>query len=66
MAIGDKRYKEARERAGLRPEEACAKLGISIGTLYNWESGKTKPDANDIVNMSLTYDASSDYLLGLA
>ena len=64
-ANGDRRYREARERAGLKPEEACVKLGISIGTLYNWEGGKTKPDAHDIRVMAETYGTSADYLLGI-
>ena len=41
------------------------KLGISIGTLYNWEGGKTKPDAHDIRVMAETYGTSADYLLGI-
>lgn len=63
--MAEKRYFEARKNAGLRREQACAKLDISIGTLTNWETGKTKPDANNIRNMAKLYGVSSDYLLGL-
>ena len=66
MAATDKRYEEARKNAGLKREEACVKLGISFGTLINWESGRTKPDANNVRDMALTYGVSADYLLGLA
>ena len=63
--MAEKRYSEARKNAGLRREQACVKLDISIGTLINWESGKTKPDANNIRNMAKLYGVTSDYLLGL-
>lgn len=65
MVNGEKRYREARESSGLKPEEVCVKLGISIGTLYNWESGKTVPGANDVRNMAELYAVSADYLLGI-
>lgn len=58
-------YEEARKKAGLRREEACAKMHISIGTLMNWETGRTNPDANALRNMAETYKVSADYLLGL-
>jgi DNA-binding transcriptional regulator YiaG len=32
-----------RERAGLKHEALAAKLGVSLGTLTNWERGRTKP-----------------------
>lgn len=66
MTDTDKRYREARERAGLKPEEACVRLGISIGTLYNWEGGKTTPDADNVRAMATVYQTSADYLLGIA
>ena len=66
MTDTDKRYREARERAGLKPEEACVRLGISIGTLYNWEGGKTTPAADNVRAMATVYQTSADYLLGIA
>ena len=63
--MAGKRYSQARKDAGLRREQACVKLNISIGTLANWESGKTKPDANNIRDMAMLYQVSSDYLLGI-
>lgn len=66
MSNEKRRYREARERAGLKPEEACVRLGISISTLYNWEKGRTKPDARDLRAMAEAYGTSADYLLGMA
>ena len=63
--MADKKYAKARKDAGIKREEACVKLGISISTLANWESGKTKPDANNIYDMATVYGVSADYLLGL-
>ena len=62
----EKRYSQARKEAGITREQACVTLHISIGTLANWESGKTKPDANNIRDMAVLYDVSSDYLLGIS
>lgn len=59
-------YEEARKKAGLRREEACAKMHISLGTLINWETGRTNPNANDLRTMAQTYNVSADYLIGLA
>ena len=61
-----KKYRQARKDAGIKPEEACTKLGISITTLYNWENEITKPDANNIRDMAELYEVSADYLLGIA
>lgn len=63
--MSEKKYREARNGAGLKPEEACASLRVSITTLYNWESGKTQPDANNIKAMARLYSVSADYLLGI-
>lgn len=64
--MAENRYSQARKDAGMGREQACVKLGISIGTLSNWESGKTKPDANNLRDMSMLYGVSSDYLLGIS
>jgi len=63
--MNSKNYRKARHDAGVKPEEACTKLGISITTLYNWENELTKPDANNIREMAKLYGVSADYLLGL-
>ncbi len=63
--MGEKKYREARKNAGLKPEEACARLGVSITTLYNWENEKTQPDANDVKEKAFLYSVSTDYLLGI-
>ena len=44
----------ARRNSGMLQKEVCEKLGISISTLINWESGKTFPPvdkAQELVNL---------------
>ena len=36
-------FREMRESLGLAPAEMAAKLQVSVGTLGNWESGRTIP-----------------------
>ena len=62
--LGDN-YAGARKKAGMKREEACVKLGVSFGTIVNWETGKTKPDANNLRDMARIYKVSADVLLGL-
>ena len=64
--MGDKKYRDARKSAGIRPERAAVELGVSITTLLNWERGITKPNANNIRDMARLYDVTSDYLLGIS
>ena len=65
MTETEKKYREARKGAGIRPETAASKLGVSITTLLNWERGDTVPNADSIANMAKLYGVTTDYLLGL-
>lgn len=35
-------FKELRERAGFTQEKAAQVLGVSVGTVRNWEQGRAK------------------------
>lgn len=59
------RFKEARERAGLSVSEAAARLGITISSIYYWETGIYVPDTKRLPEIAKLYDCSVDYLLGL-
>lgn len=63
--MSEKKYRDARKQAGIKPELAAVKLDVSIGTLLNWERGVTKPNANNVRDMALLYGVTSDYLLGI-
>lgn len=58
-------YREARRQAGLRPEEVCARLGVSVTTLMGWERGDTSPKGPAIAEMAKMYGVSTDALLGV-
>ncbi len=38
--------RELREERGLSPVELAADLGVSLATIYNWETGKSEPRAS--------------------
>lgn len=59
------KYREARTRSEIKPEQAAAALGVSITTLFNWERGDTQPNAQNIRDMALLYNVSADSLLGM-
>jgi transcriptional regulator with XRE-family HTH domain len=41
-----KTIREHREAKGLSPVEMAADLGVSLATIYNWETGKSEPRAS--------------------
>lgn len=61
----EQNYRKARKAAGVKIEQAAARLEVSITTLMNWETGKTKPKAQNIKAMAELYNVSADYLIGL-
>ena len=52
----------ARVNAGLTQKEAAEKLGISVSTLKNWESGKTFPRQPQIDAICSLYGVKFDVL----
>lgn len=60
------KFRNVRKEANIKPERAAAELGVSLTTLLNWERGDTKPNSDNIKDMALLYEVSSDVLLGLA
>ena len=59
------RFREARQAAGIKAEQAASDLGVSITTLFSWERGDTSPDATKVIAMTQLYNVSADGLLGL-
>lgn len=54
--------KAARVNAGLTQSEVADKLNISVGTLKNWERGKTFPKQPQIEALCELYNVSYDDL----
>ena len=57
--------KAARVNKGLTQDEAGKLLGVSQYTISNWESGKTYPDAMQILKIQDVYEIKYDDLIFL-
>lgn len=58
------RIKKARENAHLMQSELAAKIGVkSSAVISNWETDKSKPDADKIVSLCNALGVSCSYLL---
>lgn len=55
----------ARRNVKLTQKEAAERLGISNGTLCNWEKGVSFPDAQQIIKICDLYRVSYDDLIFL-
>ncbi len=64
--MDNQNYRKARERAGIKAEKAASELNVSITTLFNWERGDTKPNADNLRDMARLYRVTIDYLLCMA
>ena len=63
--MNEQNYRKARERAGIKAEQAAVELGVSISTLFSWERGDTSPNADTLKDMAHLYGMKIDYLLAL-
>lgn len=58
-------WKAARVNAGLTQIEVIGKIGITKGTLINYEKYRTIPDINTAVALASLYGLSTDDLIFL-
>lgn len=59
------RLKELRTQKNLSQMELAKATGISQSAIAKWELGKTEPTATAIITLSLYFNETTDYLLGL-
>lgn len=52
----------ARVNAGLTQEQAASKLGVSRGTIMNWEKGRIAPRIPEMDRMAKLYQIPVDYI----
>lgn len=52
----------ARVNAGLTQEQAASKLGVSRGTVINWEKGKVAPRIPEMDRISKLYGIPVDFI----
>ncbi len=59
------RLKELRSSRGLSQMELSKETGISQSAIAKWELCKTEPTASALITLSVYFNESVDYLLGL-
>lgn len=64
MAAFKDRLKELRESAHLTQEGLAAKMGVSKGTIGNYETGRRAPDQKTLEAIADIFNVDIDYLLG--
>ena len=51
-----------RVNAGLSQREFAEKIGVSLATITNWESGKTAPDLSELQAINILSGIPMDYI----
>lgn len=62
MKLSDK-ILSLRKRAGLSQEELAEQLNVSRQAVSRWEVGSAQPDASNVLQLSLLFHVTADYLL---
>jgi len=60
-----KRLKELREENKLTQKQLAEKLSLNSVTYLHYEKGQREPPLSVLINISIFFDVSVDYLLGL-
>lgn len=60
-----KRIKDLREDHDMTQDELAAKIGVSKRTLLRYESGKSEPTISTLIAISVLFDVSIDYIVGI-
>lgn len=58
------RLKELREKMGLSQRDLAEEIGVSQGTIGNWESGTREPNFETVRKLAEYFSVSTDFLLG--
>lgn len=56
-------YKRIRREVGMTAQEVATEIGVSISTLFSWESGKTSPDSTYVIQLANLYGCTADELI---
>lgn len=60
------RIKEIREKLGMSQEKFAKSIGVTRWAVMEWEQGRSKPTADNVVKMSAISGETSDYILGIS
>ena len=55
-----------RVRSGMTKAKMAEEIGVTTGTLKNWQNGRTEIPASKLVALADIFGVSTDYLLGRA
>lgn len=58
------RIKQLRTEKGMRQTKLAKILKIGQATMSNWETGRSEPDYDALIEMSEIFGTSIDYILG--
>ena len=50
-------------RADMTQAQLADAVGVSVGTVWRWESGYTDPSASEVAAMADVFGCTADYLL---
>jgi Predicted transcriptional regulators len=59
------RIKELRAMTGMTQQELAGKIGVSLGTVAMWETGKRYPKFDTCEEMGKLFNVRPDYISGL-
>lgn len=65
MKIFELRLKEMRKSKNLSQKELARILNTNNSSICDWECGRTQPDLETLAQLSIVFEVSTDYLLGL-
>lgn len=58
------RIREARKNAKLTQAELARQVGVTQGTVTQWETGRTAPKLHTMLTLARTLNVSVEYLIG--
>ena len=59
------KLREYRKRAGMSMDALAKAVGVSMHSIFRWETGKTNPTAKEVVLLSDVLNVSPNELLGV-
>ena len=65
MSTFGEKIKELRKTRGLTQPELAKELGVSNGMISNWENDVNEPGLSHIKNISIFFDVSADFIVGV-
>ena len=58
------RLKELRKASHLLQRELADKINVSVYIVSDWEKGRSEPCLQDLINLAVLFNTTSDYLIG--